>query len=414
MKENKSLEFKRDMANSFLKTVSAFANYGNGKIKFGVDDSGKAIGVGNPKQFCLDIENKINDSVTPVPDYSLEISKGNIVTLFVKEGLDKPYFYKSKAYKRNDTSTIEVERLELNRLILAGQNKNFEDLKAKKQDLTFSVLGKKLKECLGIKKMTADLLKTLELYSDESGFNKAAELLADKNSFCGIDIVRFGENINIILERRIFEKCSVIKQYDEAIEFFKRYYQYEEVKKIVREKKELIPESAFREALANALVHRAWDFSAHIKVAMFPDRIEVVSPGGLPKGVGEGDYLKGNISVLRNPIVGNVFFRLNLIERFGTGILRINESYKKSDAKAIYEISDTVIKITLPLVKANSELSNDESVIFKALKSKSLSSSEIASATGFGKTKVVALIKKMLAQGYVQSHGTGRGKKYSA
>ena len=137
MKETRNLEFKQDITNSFLKTVSAFANYGSGEIKFGICDDGTVAGIKNPNQMCLDIENKINDSIDPVPDFTLAVSKDNVITLSVEEGVYKPYFYKSKAYRRNDSSTIEVDRLELSRLILEGQNKNFEDLASKEQNLSF-------------------------------------------------------------------------------------------------------------------------------------------------------------------------------------------------------------------------------------------------------------------------------------
>ncbi len=121
MKESKKLEFKEKLTNTFLKTVSAYANYGSGKILFGVNDNGENVGVINPNQLCLDIENKINDSVTPCPEFTLSINeKTKVVTLSIMEGLHKPYFYKSKAYRRNDTSTVEVDRLELTRLILEG------------------------------------------------------------------------------------------------------------------------------------------------------------------------------------------------------------------------------------------------------------------------------------------------------
>jgi ATP-dependent DNA helicase RecG len=68
LRESKSLEFKEKMTSTFLKTVSAFANYGTGEVMFGVDDSGNTIGVPNVQEACLSIENKINDSLSPVPD----------------------------------------------------------------------------------------------------------------------------------------------------------------------------------------------------------------------------------------------------------------------------------------------------------------------------------------------------------
>ena len=107
MRETRILEFKETVTNTFLKTVSAFSNYDGGEILFGVDDDGNIKGLSNAKQACLDIENKINDSISPQPNYTLEIQNNEqTIKLSVKSGLQKPYLYKSKAYKRNDTSTI--------------------------------------------------------------------------------------------------------------------------------------------------------------------------------------------------------------------------------------------------------------------------------------------------------------------
>lgn len=97
----------------------------------GIDDNGNVKGMPNVRQSCLDIENKINDSISPQPDYTLEIQSDNTIKLTVKGGVQKPYLYKSKAYKRNDTATIEVDTLEFSRLILEGKNIRFEELPCK-------------------------------------------------------------------------------------------------------------------------------------------------------------------------------------------------------------------------------------------------------------------------------------------
>ena len=99
-----------------------------------------------------------------------------------------------------------------------------------------------------------------------------------------------------------------------------------------------VPEKAFREAIANALIHRMWDIPASIKVSMYADRIEISSPGGLPAGISEEEYMNGQISILRNPIIGNVFFRLKYIEKFGTGIMRINHAYEERTDKTIVSV----------------------------------------------------------------------------
>ena len=113
MRESRNLEYKESVTNTFLKTVSAFANYGTGEILFGIADDGTVIGIKDAKTACLDIENRINDSIDPVPEYTLSINEKNaVITLRVNEGLHKPYLYKAKAYRRNDSATIAVDRLE--------------------------------------------------------------------------------------------------------------------------------------------------------------------------------------------------------------------------------------------------------------------------------------------------------------
>ncbi len=415
MKESRTLEFKSAVTNTFLKTVSAYANYGDGEILFGVDDNGNTVGIDNPQQTCLDIENRINDSIEPVPEYEISVDqKKRIITLRVFEGMHKPYMYKAKAYRRSDTATIPVDHQELTDLILEGKNLTFEELPANSQNLTFSLLEKKLSETLHTDAITTDILKTLELYTDSKGANHAAELLADTNTFCGTQVIRFGDSVSIILDREEFTHVSILRQYDDAVAMYRKYYQYEQISGSKRETVALIPEAAFREAVANALVHRVWNISANINISMFPDKIEIVSPGGLPKGINKEDYLKGGISILRNRIIGNVFFRLHLIERFGTGIRRINEEYKGAAQKPLYEVTDNTIRITLPVFQKDNHLTDDENMIYSLLKHKSMHSSAIASETGFGRSKTLKLLNKLVADGLITVSGTGRGTTYSA
>ena len=415
MRETKDLEYKESVTSTFLKTVSAFANYGTGVILFGVADDGSIKGIAEPEKTCLDIENRINDSIDPVPEYQLSINrKTSVITLRVLEGLHKPYLYKSKAYRRNDSATVAADRLELSRLILEGQNLSFEELPASNQRLSFEILEDKLTAALHIESFSVDTLKTLELYNEETGYNKAGELLADTNDLCGTDIVRFGDSISIILDRAVFDRQSILKQYDLSLEMYRKYYQYEQIKGAFRETVSLIPEEAFREAIANALVHRTWDVNANINVAMFADRIDITSPGGLTRGISEEEYLRGGISILRNRIIRGVFLRLQMIEKFGTGIRRINESYKGSYIKPRFVVTDNSIRISLPVVQSNSELTADENKVFSLLKGKLLSSSAVADATGFGKSKTVIILNKLVNAGYARILGNGRGTKYTA
>ena len=414
MRETRTLEFKETITNTFLKTVSAFSNYDGGIILFGVDDDGNIKGLPDVKQACLDIENKINDSITPQPDYTLEVQNNDqTIKLTVKSGLQKPYLYKSKAYKRNDTATIEVDTLEFSRLVLDGKNIRFEELPCKDQELSFEILHRKLKEIVRIENFDKDTLKTLNLYDDVNGFNNAAGLLADKNHFPGIDIVKFGENISIIQKRSTFENISILEVYEKAIEVFRDYYQYEVIQGADRKKMEKIPEAAFREAIANALIHRVWDVDSQIRVSMFDDRIEIVSPGGLPSGITEEEYLSGKLSVLRNRNLANVFYRLGFVEIFGMGITRIKQLYAEALIKPDFEVSENAIKIVLPIFEKNADLTEDEIVVYKLLSKTMLKPiSEVAPYVPFGKSKTTKLLKEMCQKGVITVEGKGKGTKY--
>ena len=414
MRESKYLEYKENLtSNTFLKTVSAYANYGEGKIVFGIDDSGIVIGISDPVNECLNLENKINDSIKPVPEYNLEIQDDSTIILTVFEGMYKPYLYKGKAYKRNDSSTIEVERLEYNRLVLEGSNQSFEELTSSDQQLTFSKLSTELIRVMGIEQLTKDILKTLELYSDQNGFNNAAALLADNNHFKGIDIIRFGDSIDEIMERKTFENVSILSQMEQSIQMFHQYYRYEKIEGMKRKSVDKIPEKAFREAVANALVHRMWDIPASIKISMYPDKIEISSPGGLPAGLSEDEYLNGQISLLRNPIIGNVFFRLKYIEKFGTGILRINRAYANALIKPSYQIFSNSIKVILPVISTDYNLNETEKMLLAFLKNRNnLTRKEIEKLSGMEKTKIIRGLNNLIQKNIVQREGNGRGTRY--
>lgn len=419
-REEYDLEFKEKISKTFLKTVSAFSNYNNGKIIFGISDDGHVTGLDVTDEECLKIENMINDSLDSVPNYKLEtkdLEGKNIIILDILKGKNTPYYYKGKAYRRSNTSTLEVDRLELNRLVMEGINIDYEENKASNQNLNFETLELKLKTAVGIDNLSLDILKTLNLYDKDGYYNIAGELLADKNDieFSGIDIVRFGKDINQILYRETLNNKSLLSQYDKTIEIFERYYQYEEIEGYERVRKELIPREAFRESLANAIVHRVWDVKTHIQISMYKDRIEINSPGGLPLGISKDEYLNGNISILRNPIIAGVFYRLNLIEQFGTGVMRIIEEYRQSMSKPKFEISENNISIILPVIQIDdSNLSEDEVIIYNLLKDEvELSRVELDDKSGFNKSRTLRIIKNLVDKNLIRKLGKGPGTTYT-
>ncbi|HXK53007.1 MAG TPA: ATP-binding protein, partial [bacterium] len=217
-----------------------------------------------------------------------------------------------------------------------------------------------------------------------------------------------------ILYRKTISNVSLLAQFDSTVNIFEQYYLFEEIDGYNRIKKELIPREAFRESLANAIVHRVWDTNSYIQIAMYEDKIEINSPGGLPTGIAEDEYLYGNISVLRNPIVAGVFNRLNIIEKFGTGIARINKEYTHSITKPAFEVSENRIRIILPVCENDLiDLSEDENKIYQLLKEEiELSRKEIDLKTGFNKAKTLRILNRLVDKNTIQKIGSGATLTY--
>ena len=413
MRETATLEFKQQLSKSYLKTVSAYANYGTGKIIFGIADDGTPVGLADPQDTCLRIEHAINDSIDPVPRFELSIEGDTrTVTLTVHEGPDKPYLSSGRAYRRTDTSTVEVSRLEYGRLVLTGEHVSFDALVAKEQNLAFGHLEKELASKLGLKPLDQNSLISLELMAPSGEYCNAAALLADSNHFPGIDIARFGRSINIIHSRHTFERTSVLEQMQRTLEVFDTYYAYEEIVGFERITKTLVPREAFREAIANALVHRCWDVRANIKVGMFADRIEITSPGGLPAGITEELYLAGGPSVARNPILANVFFRLGHIERFGTGIPRILDEYAHETVSPSFALRDSSITVMLPVTVLENVTLDEEAILAVLAKGSALTRSQISEKTQLSKSKAIRTLNALVEKGLVTKVGEGRSVRY--
>ena len=413
IRETPEIEYEASVSPSFLKTVSAYANYGTGRIVFGVNDEGACVGLEDPVSECLRIENMINDSLDPVPRYSLEPNVARkTVTLVVYEGPDKPYRSKGRAYCRHDSATVEVGRPEYGRLVLEGSNQTYDELPSRRQDLSFDVLRSKLIEKLDIRELGEDVLRALGLLGRD-GYTNAAALLADCNDFPGVDIVRFGSSEDVILDREQIAGISVLEQMDRSLGMYARYYKYERVEGASRVSHERVPREAFREALANALVHRTWDVQANVQVAMYDGYVTVTSPGSLPPGLTTEQYLYGQISVLRSPVLAEVFLKLDYIEKFGTGITRIRRAYQESIAQPVFDVRDGVIIVTLPVVGEFDGSEDERSVLTALAGGRVLSRGALEDETCLSRGRVLAALETLVARGVVVRVGKGRATRYA-
>jgi ATP-dependent DNA helicase RecG len=151
----------------------------------------------------------------------------------------------------------------------------------------------------------------------------------------------------IFQDRREFGG-SLFRQLNDAYEFLDLNNQTKATfDKLLRIDTRDYPESALREALLNAVIHREYSLSGSILIKIFLDRIEFISPGGLVRGIEIDDMMSG-YSICRNPDLAAVFYRLKLIEAYGTGISKIFEAYDSTPNKPKFEITSNVFKLILP------------------------------------------------------------------
>ena len=185
------------------------------------------------------------------------------------------------------------------------------------------------------------------------------------------------------------------------------------------------PPEAIREALLNAIVHRDYSISASTLISIFDDRIEFVSIGSLVRGISFDDITLG-VSVLRNPRLANIFYKLKLIEAYGTGILKIYESYTDYVKKPKIEVSNNAFKITLPNINFISERVEDSEIITKSVPQKErqecimklfntrevITRKDIEIALKVSQATAILIIREMLAQGHLVKEKGGKYSRY--
>ncbi len=411
--ESDVLEYKQDLTKTFLKTVSAFGNFHDGDIIFGVADDLTVPGLDHPAQFAESVAHMINDSFTPAPPYDVSVNEDNrTVVLHVYKGMHRPYLYKGKAYERRGSSTVETDRAVLQDLILESRNMTWDELPSSRENLTFAALEREAQNAFGLEKLGNDALRSLGLLSG-SRFNHAAELLSDQNDFPGIDLTVFGDSVSIIRLRKIISGCSLIDQYWQALELFKSQYVYETIEESLRKKTERIPETAFREALVNALIHRNWNLPGFVSVQMYPDHIQITSPGGLPITITEEEYLNDNVSDPRNQTLAWIFLRLHLIERLGTGIARIKEAYAGSEPKPQFHLGPHRIRIELPVTDIFQPLTSKQSQYLDKMTPGVLyTRQDLEALFSLSRQQTLSILNTLLKSGYLTRMGSGRAVRY--
>ena len=361
--ENETVELKATVVEDIKKEIIAFANCNGGRLYVGVGDDGTVIGLEDADGAALQISNMIRDSIRPditmFVHYETIVDDGkDIIVVEVQRGTDRPYYLAKKGmrpegvYVRQGYSSVPATDTAIRHMIKETDGDRFEVMRSLNQELTFEALRQEFK--LRNVDLGTQQIHTLKLIDNDGLYSNLALLLSDQ---CrqSIKVAIFqGQNQSIFKDRREFTG-SLLQQMNEVYDFIDFHNRtHATIERLHRIDVRDYPEVAVREALLNMLVHRDYSISASALISMYEDRIEFVSVGGLLPEIELEDIMAG-LSVCRNQELANVFYRLHLIEAYGTGISKIMKAYADEAKKPVISTTKNTFKIILPNINANGE-----------------------------------------------------------
>lgn len=354
--ESEKVELKEKITDDLKKEIIAFANCNGGKLYIGVRDDGTVSGLKDPDQAALQISNMVRDAIKPdltmfLQYETLEKDGKKIVAVDIQRGTDRPYYIAKKGmrpegvYVRQGFSAVPATDTAIRHMIKETDGDRFEAMRCLEQELTFEAVEREFRRReveFGLQQM-----RTLKLIDQDGLYSNLALLLSDQ-CFHTVKIAVFqGADQTIFKDRREFTG-SLMRQMNEIYDFIDfRNQIHATIEKLYRIDIRDYPEIAVREALLNLLVHRDYSFSASALISIYADRIEFVSVGGLVPGIDLEDIMAG-ISICRNQDLANVFYRLQLIEAYGTGMAKIMKAYEGMAKKPLIETTRNTFKIILP------------------------------------------------------------------
>lgn len=427
--ESEVVELKAEIVGDICKEVIAFANTKGGTLYIGVSNDGSVVGVKNADQVILQMNNMIRDSIKPdvtmfVGYEAQHISDKDIIAVTIQKGTDRPYYLSSKGlkpsgvYVRNGTSSDPATDTAIRRMIKETDGDSFESMRSLEQNLSFEAAEKQF-EKQNIP-FDAAKMQTLGMISADGIYSNVALLLSDQCPSTIKAATFSGEDKGSFQDRREFGG-SLFQQMEELYSYLDMRNQTKATfDGLYRIDTRDYPEDALREALLNSLVHRDYSFRASTIVSVYADRIEFVSVGGLPSGIALDDIMLG-LSVCRNPKLAAIFYRLQLIEAYGTGMPKIMNAYTESESKPKIEVSSNAFKITLPNRNTGANhaetlvgtIKGDEKRILDFIGSHGyIVRSDVDRLLEVSQATANRILKRMVAEGLIYQDGNGRKTKY--
>ena len=421
--ESETVELKEFYTSDLKKEIVAFANTNGGTIYIGVQDNGEIIGVDNVDFVMQQISNSLRDSIRP--DVSiftnielLQKDKKFFIKLNVSQGTKKPYYLSDKGlkptgvYVRSGTTSAPASEDAIRMMIKMTDGDSFETNRSLVQELTFIRLEEELQK-RGLE-FTEVQMKNLGILSSDGIYTNMGLLVSDQCRH-SIKFAIFQGTDKLVFRDRKDLTGSLFTQLTDA---YKTIDFYNGTKAtfhdLLRTDERDYPEDAVREALLNAIVHRDYSFSGSTFINLYSDRLEIISLGGLVSGLSLEAAMLG-ASQPRNEKLAALFYRMKLIEAYGTGISKIISCYKGLSVQPKFENVKGAFQVVLPNIHAPKLNVEDEKylpILRLFEKQKEITRADVEQALGSGTTHAINMLKEMQEKGLVIKVGRGRLTRY--
>ena len=432
MLESTTVEFKREYNEKVNNTVLAFLNTEGGTLYLGLSDDGTVYGI-DRKNIDLELRRisaSLRDSITPDPSayFKAEPEKREskyIIKISVERGGAIPYCYARQGlvphgvYVRVGSSTVMASHEHIRQMIKDNGPGQYITELSVEQNLTFEYADKVFieKEI----KFGRREKQSLALIRPDGRYTNLALVLSDQCPYTTKVSIFEGSNKEKFKDRKEFAG-SLFKQIDDVLAYLHVYNRlrgtFEGAYRIDHPD---YPSIALREAYVNSLIHRDYYIEGSVLVSMFDDRLEFMSLGGVMPGV-TYDLMLAGVSVARNEKLVQVFYRLKIIEAFGTGIPRIFISYESSGVKPEIPIINGGFLLRLPNMNHNFLNTNgngkssesltgngsNEQRLLALFPSGSFNKENAGQALGISTSGAYKLLQRMKKKGILRARKSGK------
>ena len=421
--EDANTELKREYTDEIKKTAVAFANTSGGKIFIGIGNDGDVVGVADYDKVSLQVVGSLKNAIRPditmfVKVEMRDMDGKSVVVVNVDRGSSAPYYLAdhglkpSGVYVRVGSASVPASEERIRKMIKDTDGDKYIEMRSMNQDLTFTAAEEEFKKVKV--KFEQEQQVTLGILDSGLQYTNLGLLLSDQCQHT-IKVAVFEGNTKSVFKSRKEFEGSLFRQLNEALEYIDYFNLiHAEIGMKKRVERLSYPRESIREAVLNAAIHREYAFSGSTLINIYDNRIEVASLGGLVSGITLEAAIKG-VSQTRNERLAKVFYKLEWVEAYGTGLVRIWETYSAFKLKPTIDVTDSSFIITLPnMTYSNGEPENEQkTTLIEIIRQHgNVTREAAASELGVGVTRCHTLLTELINEKKIAAKKNGKKFEY--